>query len=165
MADSFLKLERRANLALSKLEQLKCALQVGETLKALTEYGKQMLLTPTNLALLLIQPGRGPGLQNPEKIFTSSSKPQHQGTLFLWPKTYMPSFLGKIWHVTITLANIWAMHPNLSGILSLQNFWQTMVPLGYKQLVLRSGNHHTCLKMTGEKFCSFTHSYYVPPYQ
>ena len=57
MANSLLKLERRANLALSKLEQLKCALRVGETLKALTEYGKQMLLTPTDLAPLLIQPG------------------------------------------------------------------------------------------------------------
>lgn len=53
MADLFLKLKRRVNLALSKLEQLKCALQVGETLKALTEYGRQMLPTPTNLALHL----------------------------------------------------------------------------------------------------------------
>ena len=67
--------------------------------------------------------------------------------------------------MTITLADTWAMHPKLSGILSLQNFRQKMVPLGYKQLVLRSGDHQTCLKMAGEKFCSFTHSYYVPSNQ
>ena len=57
MTDPVLKLERRTILALSKLEQLKCALQVVETLKALTEYGKQMLPTPTNLALHFFQLG------------------------------------------------------------------------------------------------------------
>ena len=39
------------------MEQLKHALQVGETMKAVMEYGNQMLPTPTELALHPLKPG------------------------------------------------------------------------------------------------------------
>ena len=46
---------------LVETEQLKCALQVGETMKALVEYGNQVLPTPTDLAF---QPGNCVYLEN-----------------------------------------------------------------------------------------------------
>ena len=39
------------------MEQLKCALQVGEIFKPLTEYGNQVLLAPTIRTLHPSQPG------------------------------------------------------------------------------------------------------------
>ena len=42
--------QEKGHLNPLKMEQLKCALQVGETMKALTEYGNHVLPTPTDLA-------------------------------------------------------------------------------------------------------------------
>ena len=41
----------KGHLSPFETEQLKCVLQVGETMKALTEHGNQVLPTPTELAL------------------------------------------------------------------------------------------------------------------
>lgn len=47
----------KEHLSPLEMEQLKCALQVGETMRALTEYGSQVLSAPIHLTLHPFQPG------------------------------------------------------------------------------------------------------------
>ena len=49
--------EAKGHLSPPKMEQPKCALQAGETGKALTEYGDQVLPAPTDPAPNPFQPG------------------------------------------------------------------------------------------------------------
>ena len=49
--------QEKGHLNPLEMEQLKYAIQVGETMKALKEYGNQVLPEPTDLALHPFQPG------------------------------------------------------------------------------------------------------------
>ena len=46
-----LQAQVKGHLSPLEMEQLKCALQVGETMRALTEYGSQVLSAPIHLTL------------------------------------------------------------------------------------------------------------------
>lgn len=52
-----LQAQVKGHLSPLEMEQLKCALQVGETMRALTEYGSQVLSAPIHLTLHPFQPG------------------------------------------------------------------------------------------------------------
>lgn len=49
--------QEKGCLSLLEMEQLKYVLQVGETMKAVNEYGNQVLPTPTDLTLHTFPPG------------------------------------------------------------------------------------------------------------